>query len=73
VFAAKQPPSVTFIVPVTTGGHHPFPTEKRHRSPMVAPASARTKPDPASNDTIRFKREKSTTGPDGLVLTAPYD
>ena len=42
MLTASAPPSVTLVVPGTTGGHHPWPRVSLHSSSIVVPAYART-------------------------------
>ena len=72
-FTATAPPSVTCIVPVTTGGQKPFGIEAFQSSPSVSPAPARTIPVSASRLRIAFSRVSSTTGPAGFSAASPYE
>ncbi len=70
---ATAPPSVTCIVPVTTGGQKPRGIESFQSSPSVTPAPARTTPAASSKLRIPFSPVISTTGPDGFVAGSPYE
>ena len=73
VIDVTAPPSVTFMVPVTTGGQRPFGIEAFQSSPSVSPAPARTIPVSASRLRIAARRVSSTTGPAAFNAASPYE
>src|ERR1035438_5923702 len=72
-FIATAPPSVTCIVPVTTGGQNPRGIDHFQRSPSVRPAPARTIPEASSKPATAFRLVISTTGPAEFVEASPYE
>jgi hypothetical protein len=61
MFIASAPPSVGYIVPLTTLGHHPSGSARFHSDSIVTPASNVAIPLCASKSRMRSMRDRSST------------